>query len=254
MPIRAPEERFSGRVEAYHAGRPRYPQGIVDTLCAKAGLTPNHIIADIGCGTGISSEPFLKHGNRVYGVEPNYDMLEGAKLFLADHPNFTAIAGSAEQTGLSGGTIDWVVAGQAFHWFDRDRAKPEFRRILASGGKLALFWNVRINEGAFQEAFETLVNRYATDYRGSGGGVARDSGNLKAFFGGTVHHEVFSNDQKLDLAGLQSRMFSCSYIPPADKPEGGEISAELADLFNRYQSGGLVTIQYETKLYWGKIR
>jgi len=249
----APEERFTGRVEAYHAGRPRYPEAIIEHLRTKAGLTPNHVIADIGCGTGISSESFLRNGNRVYGVEPNYDMLHGAKTILANHPNFMPVAGSAEQTGLSGGTMDWIVAGQAFHWFDRERAKAEFRRILVPGGKVALFWNVRINEGPFQEAFETLVNRYATDYRGSGGGVARDAGNLKAFFGGTMHHEVFANDQKLDLAGLQSRMFSCSYIPPAHEPEGGEIIVELASLFDKHQTGGLVTIQYETKLYWGRI-
>ena len=40
------------------------------------------------------------------------------------------------------GSADTVVAGQAMHWFDLDRALPEIARVLSPGGVLAGLWNV----------------------------------------------------------------------------------------------------------------
>jgi predicted RNA methylase len=56
-------ERFSDRVENYVLYRPHYPAAIIDFLKKETGLTKNHVVADIGSGTGILSELFLQHGN-----------------------------------------------------------------------------------------------------------------------------------------------------------------------------------------------
>src|SRR5205814_8816828 len=68
------KQRFSNRVADYIRYRPGYPSAVLDLLRAECGLRPGHVIADIGSGTGLLSELFLRNGNRVYGVEPNAEM------------------------------------------------------------------------------------------------------------------------------------------------------------------------------------
>jgi SAM-dependent methyltransferase len=43
---------------------------------------------------------------------------------------------------LPDASVDAVLAGQAMHWFDLDRAIPEIARVLTPGGVLAGLWNV----------------------------------------------------------------------------------------------------------------
>ncbi len=81
-------ERFSNRVANYVKYRPDYPVEIVGYLEKTCGLTTTTAIADIGCGTGISSRIFLENGNRVVGVEPNVAMREAALECLAAFARF----------------------------------------------------------------------------------------------------------------------------------------------------------------------
>jgi len=71
-------QRFSSRVENYIKYRPGYPNEVIETLRSECGLTSGSIIADVGSGTGILTEMFLRNGNTVYGIEPNREMREAA--------------------------------------------------------------------------------------------------------------------------------------------------------------------------------
>src|SRR5688572_8831952 len=124
------QERFTDRATAYHAHRPRYTADLLSLLTAEAGLTQTSTVADIGSGTGISAEPFLQNGNTVYGIEPNADMRAVAEMTLREWPTFQSVNATAEATSLADASIDLIVAGQAFHWFDRAKAAAEFARIL----------------------------------------------------------------------------------------------------------------------------
>src|SRR5258707_10267218 len=124
------KQRFSNRAADYVRYRPGYPSEALDVLGKECGLHPGHVIADIGSGTGFLSELFLKSGNRVYGVEPNEAMRQAGEEYLAAYDGFSSINGSAEATTLDDASIDFVTAGQAFHWFQKDAARKEFRRIL----------------------------------------------------------------------------------------------------------------------------
>jgi SAM-dependent methyltransferase len=57
-------------------------------------------------------------------------------------PEVRSVPGSAEEIPMPDGSVDAVLAGQAMHWFDMDRAMPEIARVLAPGGVLAGLWNV----------------------------------------------------------------------------------------------------------------
>src|SRR5437868_3916887 len=93
-------ERFSNRVANYVKYRPDYPGEIIGYLEANCGLTQESVIADMGCGTGISSKMFLENGNRVFGVEPNGAMRSAAEEYLAVFQNFTPIDGMSDDTTL----------------------------------------------------------------------------------------------------------------------------------------------------------
>ena len=84
------KQRFSNRVADYTRYRPSYPPALLDLLVKECGLRADHVIADIGSGTGLLSKLFLEHGNHVYGVEPNGEMRAGGEDFLRGYAKFTS--------------------------------------------------------------------------------------------------------------------------------------------------------------------
>src|SRR5882757_5837179 len=146
------KQRFSSRVADYVRYRPSYPSEVLDLLRSECGLRSGHVIADIGSGTGFLSELFLKNGNRVYGIEPNKEMREAGEEYLASYDSFGSIEAAAEATTLEDATIDFVTAGQAFHWFDLPEARREFARILKPEGWAVVMWNDREMNSAFATA------------------------------------------------------------------------------------------------------
>src|SRR5580658_7790634 len=113
-----PTMRFSTRAEAYARYRPAYPREMIDLLERECGLTPASRIADIGSGTGLLARLFLDFGCEVTGIEPNPEMRAAGEKILAAEPRFRSVDGRAEATGLPDGSVDFVTAGQAFHWFE----------------------------------------------------------------------------------------------------------------------------------------
>ncbi len=77
-------------------------------------------------------------------VEPAPGMLKVLKHTVS---RAQVLAGSAEELPLPDAAVDLVAVGQAFHWFDLDRALPEIARVLRPGGRLALFYNSRDDVG-----------------------------------------------------------------------------------------------------------
>jgi SAM-dependent methyltransferase len=245
-------QRFSDRVGDYVKYRPHYPPALLSWLADTILFDAARIVADIGSGTGISTELFLRSGNRVYAVEPNEAMRIKAEELLSGYSDFISINGTAEATGLPAAAVDLIVAGQAFHWFDPVRAKQEFVRIARPGAYAALIWNERLMLSGFEKEYEELILRFAGDYKTINHKNITDP-QIRAFF----HPEVFAlhsfdNEQIFDLDGLKGRLLSSSYIPKGG-PGHDAMIRELEALFARHQSGGKVRVGYETKLYTGRI-
>lgn len=250
-----PTQRFSSRVENYIKYRPSYPQAVVTTLQDECGLTPASLVADIGSGTGLLSELFLQNGNRVFAVEPNPDMRLAAERLLWDDPSFVSIDGRAEAAGLTVKSVDFIVAGQAFHWFDRDKARLEFFRILRPAGWVMLVWNERQTSGTpFLVAYEALLQRYATDYAQVDHRFVVDEAALSHFFGpGAFTQKTFPYRQDFDYASLRGRLLSSSYTPEAGHPNYEPMLAELSQIFQTYQVNDRVAFEYTTKMYYGHL-
>lgn len=253
MPAPDAKSRFSNRVADYVATRPSYPAGVLDILRAEAGLTPQTLVADIGSGTGLSAELFLKNGNVVYGVEPNADMRLAGESLLAGHPDFHSVTGSAEATTLVDQSVDIIVGGQAFHWFDPAKARIEFLRILKSDGFVALLWNTRkLDTTPFLRGYERLLRELGTDYlEVVHTNIDRDK--LRVFFGGDFAYHTLPNEQRFDREGLRGRVRSSSYTPPVGHPSHEPLIQQLDALFEGHHVGGQVRFEYDTEIYLGRL-
>lgn len=246
--------RFSDRVENYVRYRPGYPPAVLACLVDEFGLRRQDVIADIGSGTGISAAVFLRHGCAVLGVEPNTEMRAAAERLLEEFPLFTSVAATAERTTLDNSTVDWIVAAQAFHWFDAPAARCEFMRILRPGGRVALLWNERREDTPFLRDYEALIRTYATDYARVRHENARCDGRVEQFYGVKPPERTFDNEQRFDFAGLSGRLLSSSYAPNRGTPRCAEMLAELRTLFDQRAADGCVSVRYTTRLFVGSIR
>jgi SAM-dependent methyltransferase len=248
-----PTLRFSNRVENYRKYRPGYPSEIIPLLQSECGLTSNRLIADLGSGTGLFSEIFLKNGNTVFGVEPNAEMREAGEQILAGYPNFKSVNGTAEATTLADHCLDFVVAGQAFHWFDRKKARPEFARILKSAGWVVLTWNgYRVESSQMMAAYQSLVAKYGTDYSE----VQREvvSVDVESFYApGLCKRARFSFRQRFDYEGLEGRLLSSSYAPEPEHPRYDAMLRDLRAVFDANKENGQVNFDYETEVYYGRL-
>lgn len=250
-----PTTRFSDRVDDYVRYRPGYPRETISDIREVCDARSGATIADIGCGTGILARPFLELGYRVFGVEPNRPMREAAERALGRFPGFSSLDGSAEDTGLPDRSVDLVLAGQAFHWFDPARARAEFLRVLRNPAWVALLWNDRVAPApsGFAAGYEQLLLEFGTDYRAVDHRRV-DEGRLRRFFG----HDDFvrsarPNRQVFDRTGLRGRTASASYMPGPGQPGYDAWTRELDRLFERFQQDEKVTMEQETKMFAGKI-
>ena len=249
-----PTQRFSNRVEDYVRHRPTYPPALVQTLAHECGLAPESVVADVGSGTGLLSELFLRNGNLVYGVEPNREMREAGARLLSAYENFVSVEGRAEATTLGDSSVDFVTAGQAFHWFDPAGARREFARVLRPGGWAVLVWNDRRTEGSpLLEEYERLLVEYGTDYTEVSSRWAEGE-SIGNFFGPSRFREQsFYNEQVLDFEGLKGRLASASYAPEPGHPNHPPLMRGLASIFERHQRGGRVVFEYDTKVFYGRL-
>ena len=243
---------FDGTSDFYSKYRPDYPALIIQKLEGRTGFNHEWKVADIGSGTGKLSRLFLKSGNEVIGVEPNSEMRSKSHKELAGFPKFSTVNGSAESTGIESSSIDLVVCGQSFHWFNVQDARREFRRILRGEKHVSLIWNDRVmKNGSFTLGYEQIVKKYSEKYHSRGSSVLSKT-TLAEFFQNFSVDQI-PNNQPLTLEGVLGRYLSASY---AVRP-GGEnyysIVSEFEDLFARHQKGGKVQMEYVTQMYTGTI-
>jgi ubiquinone/menaquinone biosynthesis C-methylase UbiE len=247
--------RFSDRVDNYIKYRPHYPEEVIIYLKENKIIDENTITADIGSGTGISTELFLPHVKKIYAVEPNKEMREAAEKLLSHHNNFISINSTAEKTGLEANSIDTIIAAQAFHWFNNEETKNEFKRILKSNGHVILMWNVRKLGGTlFLEDYETFLLKYGTDYIKVRHENVGNEDKTKFYGSSNFITKIFSNEQVFDFDGLKGRLLSSSYIPGKEHPKYNEMLDDLKIIFDKHQQSGKIVILYDTELYIGRLK
>lgn len=249
-----PAERFTGRVESYRRYRPRYPAEIVDLLRRECGLHADAAVVDVAAGTGLLAEIFLAAGFQVTAIEPNAEMQTALAELERCYPRLRANTGTAERTGLPARSADLITVGQAMHWFDLERTRAEFVRILKPGGWCAVIYNNRHPDGdSFHREYERFLLKFSIDYDSvKKQHVGRR--RLAQFFSpAKMKSAVFANAQPLTREGFEGRVLSSSYIPRPGHRRFAEMQAEMRQLFDKHQSAGVVTIVHECVVCYAQL-
>ncbi|WP_238412681.1 class I SAM-dependent methyltransferase [Saccharothrix deserti] len=207
---------FGAHASAYAEHRPDYPIEAIRWALEPLGEGPHHVL-DLAAGTGKLTGGLLAEGHQVTAVEPDEGMLSE---LVRHHGAARALPGSAERIPVPDGTVDAVVVGQAFHWFDTERAMPEIARVLRPGGVLAAMWN------GFDESVP-----WAVEFDESGA----SSASAKGVYGDVPEHELFGSRSERRFAhshrrtaeSLVATINTHSHVLVIPEEERAELNARL---------------------------
>jgi len=174
--------------------------------------------------------------------------------FLRTYKNFTSIEGSAESTTLAGGSVDFVTAGQSFHWFEPAAGRAEFQRILRPGGWVVIVWHDRrMEEAPFTRRYEELLERFGIDYKNVKEAYP-EAEKIRAFLqDGSFRSRDLANHQDLDWEGVSGRLRSSSFVPTEGHANFAPMMEELRNIFAARENHGRVRMDYFARIYFGRL-
>lgn len=158
-----PNQYFDTVAQLYESARPGYPSLLVDDLLILSGVPPGGCILDVGCGTGKSTEPFVKKGFSVCALDPGANLLALCAKKLQGFPNVTFENTTFEAWSASGRVFDLVISGTAFHWVS-DEGHEQILRVLKPRGGVGIFWHTYLNgRGTFYEQLNKVYKDHAPE-------------------------------------------------------------------------------------------
>jgi SAM-dependent methyltransferase len=214
-------------VESYERGRPPYPAEAIDLLVSELGVDPAATVLDLGAGNGRLTRALVGRFARVIAVEPHAEMR--ARL-AARSPQAEVLDGAAEAIPLAAESIDAVLVGSAFHWFDMTRAVPEIARVLRPRGGLGIIasrWARDTSEWATE--IDRVLNRHGSD----------PAAGWRDRFAATHGFEPLAEalliaDQEADRAGVLARVASISFIAALAEPERRQVLREVEQILDTH--------------------
>jgi len=244
---------FAPTTELYEKIRPDYPDAAVDILVRELGIGRGRIVVDVGAGTGKLTRLLTRTGATVIAVEPLAEMRERLAETV---PLAVPFDGTAERMALRDGSAHAITVAQAFHWFDGDRALAEFHRVLTTGGRLGLIWNVRDRRTPWVAAFDALVDAVDPDRPDHQTGKWRAAFERTALFG-PLHEGEVAYSQTLAPDEIVERAATVSSIASLADDERERVLDRFRDLAATHpdvRGRESVTLPYLTKVYWAERR
>jgi SAM-dependent methyltransferase len=227
---------FGGVADAYDRGRPSYPKDATTWLVGDDPAT----VLELGAGTGKLTRVLVDQGHDVHATDPDPAMLA---LLEAHLPGVrTAVAG-AEEIPLADASVDVVIAAQAFHWFDLDRALPEIARVLRPGGRICLLWNQRNEKIPWVRRLGAIIGTQEQ---------LRDPAEALIFseLFGFVEDSEFTHWQTIDRRTIQDLVLSRSNVAVLDETGRAAKLAEVLAFYDDYGRGmDGMQLPYVTRCY-----
>lgn len=227
--------RTFGRVaEAYARTRPPYQRAAVEHAARELGLNGESRVLDLGAGTGNLTRTLREVFAHVIAVEPDDGM---RAQFDGD-----VLAGSAEAIPLPDGAVDAVFAGEAFHWFDLDRALPELRRVGSSLAVLARSWGETEQPGLLPPAFWAELDEIWGRFHATGARADFPDWRDVVRPAGPVRFEQTVRISGRDLVDLHLTGSTPASVPDEERDAIAERAYPLMDAW--YE------LRVVTQLYW----
>ena len=214
---------FGGVAEAYDRGRPTYPREAAVFLTGERPLS----VLELGAGTGKLTAQLVALGHDVHATEPDPQMLAVLERRL---PDVRITRAAAEELPAGDAAYDVVVAGQAFHWFDLDRALPEIQRVLKPRGRLSLVWNQRDERIPWVKRLGRLIG--TQDQLREPAEALAESGLF-----GEVDEAAFRFWQVVDRTSIQDLVRSRSNVAVLAPEEQAAKMAEVLAFYDDYGRG-----------------
>jgi SAM-dependent methyltransferase len=221
-PTKAERARSFATVAAeYERGRPGYPRAAIEWLLGDVPLD----MLDLGAGTGKLTAGLLDAGHRVIAVEPLSEMRE---ILSAGLPRAHVLAGTAEQLPLEDASVDAVVVGAAFHWFEQQPALAEISRVLRPPGVLGLLGNGFDTATAWVARIREILGPPAIERPGHW-----PSPEVLQERFAEVDEREFPHAQRIDLVGLRDLASSRSTLAVMRGPERASVLESLDRLWEQ---------------------
>ncbi len=227
---------FGGVADAYERGRPTYPVEAVQWMLGEQPLT----VLELGAGTGKLTRVVNQLGHDVHATDPDPAMLE---VLEREVPGVRTAEASAEEIPLADASVDAVIAAQAFHWFDLDRALPEIARVLRPGGRVCLVWNYRNEKIPWVRRLGTLIGTQENQ---------QDPAQALIFSErfGFVEDREFTHWQTVDRKSILDLVLSRSNVAVLDERGRDAKLAEVLAFYDEYGRGmDGMQLPYVTRCY-----
>ncbi len=228
--------RFSfGRVaEEYERARPPYADAGVDWALQHLELGSGARVLDLAAGTGRLTQALVARPLEVVAVEPDDEM---RRVLVRSAPGIEVLAGRAEDIPLPDASVDAVTVGQAFHWFETERALAEMRRVVRGGGGFALFWNQFNHDDPLLGPVDDLLRaRRPPEARRP---QWRDRYDARQF--GPLEERSFDEERRMSVDDVVSWVASTSPVIAAPPEEQAGIEQMVRRLGEAH--AGVVTIR-----------
>lgn len=214
---------FGGVADAYERGRPTYPAEAVTWMLGEHPLT----VLELGAGTGKLTRVLTALGHDVHATDPDEAMLA---VLERQVPGVRTATAGAEEIPLPDRSVDAVVAAQAFHWFDLDRALPEIARVLRPEGRVCLLWNHRNEKIPWVRRLGALIGTQEQ---------LRDPAQALIFseLFGFVEDQRFNHWQTIDRESIQDLVLSRSNVAVLDADGRAAKLAEVLAFYDDYGRG-----------------
>ena len=222
---------FGAAAAAYAEHRPGYAEAAVCWALEPVRDGRPVRVADVGAGTGKLTATLVGLGAEVTAVEPDPQMLAELRRTM---PEVSSVPGSAEEIPLPDASLDAVLAGQAMHWFDMDRALPEIARVLRPGGVLAGLWNVDDDRVGWVAGLAEISKRKSsitlTTWRGSAAKSRQEQllGAASDLFSATEVGE-FGHGQTRTADSLLATIGTHSHVLVMEEAERARLLARVGD-------------------------
>jgi SAM-dependent methyltransferase len=241
---------FGAEAETYERSRPSYPRDAIDWITEHLRLGPGRSVCDLAAGTGISTRLLVPSGAWVTAVEPVAGMRAVFTRLLPDVP---VVAGTAEQLPLADAALDAITAFQAFHWFDADRALPEFQRVIRPGGRLALVWNARDRSVDWVDAVWTVMDRVEKRAPWRDHERWADAALQSEQWFGPLHEATFWHEHTLTREQMIDRFRGVSHVavlPPSEQERVLDDVRAILDDHPATAGRDEYELRYRVDAYW----